>query len=86
MCADYGAFAAPAKLAFTPTGSGTAPGGVIWATFTLPWPAGATALKVNIGAGGYTIGSPTGADGMMGHPVIPPASCVGSAGSMPAAC
>lgn len=80
------AFSPPSKLALALTGAGTAPGGAIWATFSLPWPAGSPALKVNIGAGSYAGGTPTGADGMSVHSRTPPTSCVGPAGGIPATC
>lgn len=75
------------KIAFTTTASGTEPGGVIWASFSLAWPGGAApVIKINYGSGPYTGGSPTTVDGMLKHGVTPPTACVGAAGTMPATC
>ena len=75
------------KLAFSPTASGTAAGGVIWASFSLPWPGGAApTIRINYGTGPYSGGSATGVDGMAKHSVTPPTACVAAAGTMPATC
>lgn len=75
------------KLAFTPSASGTEPGGAIWASFSLPWPGGAaTAIRINYGTGPYSGGSASGVDGMVKHSVTPPTACVAAAGAMPATC